>query len=83
MLTYRKNSKNQNKLKNKQKHKKLNLLKMDSNTILDPSLVCRLCTIDLMQFPECYAIDEEMENLIYLLTSISVKKKFLFYLKKF
>lgn len=48
------------------------------DTFLDPSLVCRLCTIDLMQFPECYAIDEEMENLIYVLTSISVSKNLIF-----
>jgi hypothetical protein len=54
---------------------------MDSNFILDPSLVCRLCTIDLMKFPECYSIDEEMENLIYMLTSISVKNIFIILFK--
>lgn len=57
---------------------------MDPNLILDPSLVCRLCTIDLMEFPECYSIDEDMENLIYMLTSISVRRKiFFFCLKNF
>lgn len=43
-------------------------------------MVCRLCTVDLLSLPECYSIDEEMENLILMLTSISVS--FLIFCKK-
>lgn len=45
---------------------------MDIEAAFDPNLVCRLCIADLLQYKECYSIDEEMESLIFSLTTISV-----------
>lgn len=38
----------------------------------EAQLICRLCTENLLQFEECYSIDEEVEQMIFNLTTISV-----------
>lgn len=49
---------------------------MEANYFVDEAqLVCRMCIGNLLEFKECYSIDEDVENLIFNLTSISVRKK--------
>ncbi|KAG5684770.1 hypothetical protein PVAND_013983 [Polypedilum vanderplanki] len=43
---------------------------MDITEEFDISLVCRLCTSNILEFPECYSIDEPIEELINTLLTI-------------
>lgn len=39
---------------------------------LELNTICRMCTTSLLD-QECYIIDEDLEDLVYLLTTIKVR----------
>lgn len=44
----------------------------------DPNSICRLCLSDLTEFQEYYEIDDDLSEVLYNLTTISVSVSCLF-----
>lgn len=50
----------------------VNKFQQSQMEMFEPSLICRLCLVNLEEFKECYLINEEIEKLINSSTGISV-----------